>query len=68
MRLRTKLALAAASSTFAIVLVLSLLFLGEMLRQRVAQTASNNEVMGASTADDDAPGSGGRTAPEPAGR
>ena len=37
--------LAAASSTFAIVLVLSILFLGELLRQRVAQTAANDEVM-----------------------
>ena len=45
MRLRSKLALAAASSTFAIVLVVSGLFMGELLRQRVSQTAANNEVM-----------------------
>jgi len=31
--------------TFAMVLVLSMLFLGELLRQRIAQTASDNEVL-----------------------
>jgi signal transduction histidine kinase len=45
MRLRTKLVLAATCVTFAIVLVLSLLFLGELLRQRIAQTVQNNEVL-----------------------
>lgn len=45
MRLRTKLVLAAACLTFAIVLVLSLLFLGELLRQRIVQTAASNEVL-----------------------
>jgi signal transduction histidine kinase len=45
MRLKTKLVLAATISTFAIVLVLSILFLGELLRQRIVQTASTNEVM-----------------------
>jgi signal transduction histidine kinase len=45
MRLRTKLVLAATCVTFAIVLVLSLLFLGALLRQRIAQTAANNEVL-----------------------
>ncbi len=45
MRLRTKLVVAAAGVTFAIVLVLSALFLGELLRQRVAQTAASDDVM-----------------------
>jgi signal transduction histidine kinase len=45
MRLKTKLVLAATSVTFGIVLLLSLLFLGELLRQRIAQTASSNDVL-----------------------
>lgn len=45
MRLKTKLVLAATSVTFAIVLVLSLLFLSELLRQRIAQTASSNDIL-----------------------
>ena len=45
MRLKTKLVLAATSVTFAIVLVLSLLFLSELLRQRIAQTASSNDTL-----------------------
>ncbi len=45
MRLKTKLVLAATAVTFAIVVVLSGLFLGELLRQRIAQTAANNELM-----------------------
>jgi signal transduction histidine kinase len=45
MRLKTKLVVAATGSTFVIVLVLSALFLGESLKQRIAQTAANNEVM-----------------------
>lgn len=45
MRLITKLVLAATAVTFAIVIVLSLLFLGELLRQRISQTAASNEVM-----------------------
>ena len=45
MRLRTKLVLAATCVTFAIVLVLSLLFLGALLRQRISQTAANNDVL-----------------------
>ncbi|HWZ49898.1 MAG TPA: ATP-binding protein [Granulicella sp.] len=45
MRLKTKLVLAATSVTFGIVLLLSLLFLGELLRQRIAQTAAANNVL-----------------------
>ena len=45
MRLKTKLVLAATGAVFAIVLVLSSLFLTELLKQRIAQTAANNEVM-----------------------
>ena len=44
MRLRTKLVLWATALTFAIVLVMSALFLTELLRQRIEQTASSNEV------------------------
>lgn len=45
MRLRTKLVLSATAVTCAIVLVLSMMFVGELLRQRVEQTASSNEVL-----------------------
>jgi signal transduction histidine kinase len=45
MRLRTKLVLTATGVTFALVLVLSVLFLGEMLHQRVEQTSAANEVL-----------------------
>ena len=45
MRLKTKLVLSATALTSAIVLVLSTLFLGELLRQRIEQTASSNEVL-----------------------
>jgi signal transduction histidine kinase len=45
MRLKTKLVLAATAMTFAIVMVLSVLFLSELLRQRISQTASSNDVM-----------------------
>lgn len=46
MRLKTKLVLAATGVTFAIVIVLSALFLNELLTQRIAQTAASNDVMG----------------------
>lgn len=45
MRLRTKLVLTATGLTFAIVLVLSVAFLGELLHQRVQQTAAANDVL-----------------------
>ena len=45
MRLKTKLLIAATGLTFAVVLSLSLLFVGELLRQRIDQTAENNEVL-----------------------
>ena len=45
MRLKTKLVLSATALTSAIVLVLSTLFLGELLRQRIEQTASSNDVL-----------------------
>ena len=44
MRLRTKLVVTASTLTFAIVLVLSVVFLGELLRQRVQTTADANEL------------------------
>jgi signal transduction histidine kinase len=43
MRLRTKLVLTATGLTFAIVLALSMLFLGELLRQRLEQTSANSD-------------------------
>ncbi|CAN5539215.1 hypothetical protein BH10ACI4_BH10ACI4_36770 [soil metagenome] len=45
MRLKTKLVLAVSGLTFAIVLVLSGLFVAELLRQRIEQTASSNAVL-----------------------
>ena len=45
MRLRTKLVLTATGLTFAIVLVLSIIFLGELLRQRVEQTNADSGVL-----------------------
>lgn len=45
MRLKTKLVLAATSVTLIVVLVLSGLFLAELLRQRIAQTTSANDVL-----------------------
>lgn len=47
MRLKTKLVLAATSVTLLVVLVLSGLFLVELLRQRIEQTVSSNEVLAA---------------------
>src|ERR1700735_5630598 len=45
MRLKTKLVLAVTALTFAIVLVLGALFVGELLRQRIEQTTSANDVL-----------------------
>ncbi|MEO8735438.1 MAG: ATP-binding protein [Edaphobacter sp.] len=45
MRLKTKLVLSATGLTFAIVLVLSTLFVSELLRQRIEQTAAANDVL-----------------------
>ncbi len=45
MRLKTKLVLSATGSTFAIVLVLSSIFVGELLRQRIDQAAADNDVL-----------------------
>jgi signal transduction histidine kinase len=45
MRLRTKLVLTATGLTSAIVLVLSVLFLGELLHQRLEQTSTANDVL-----------------------
>jgi signal transduction histidine kinase len=45
MRLKTKLVLSATGLTFAIVLVLSTLFVGELLRQRIEQTSASNDVL-----------------------
>jgi signal transduction histidine kinase len=45
MRLRTKLVLTATGLTFGIVLILSALFLGALLRQRIEQTSAANDVL-----------------------
>src|SRR5258708_6625177 len=45
MRLKTKLVLAATALTFAVVLVLSTLFVTELLRQRIEQTVAANDVL-----------------------
>ena len=45
MRLRTKLVLTATGLTFAIVFVVSLLFLAQEVRQRIEQTADANDVL-----------------------
>src|ERR1700727_690245 len=45
MRLKTKLVLSVTALTFAIVLILCSLFMGELLRQRIEQTAASNDVL-----------------------
>jgi len=45
MRLKTKLVVSATGLTFAIVLVLSALFVSELMRQRIEQTAAANDVL-----------------------
>jgi signal transduction histidine kinase len=45
MRLKTKLVVSATGLTFAIVLVLSALFVSELLRQRIEQTAAANDML-----------------------
>jgi signal transduction histidine kinase len=45
MRLKTKLVVSATGLTFAIVLILSALFVSELLRQRIEQTAGANVVL-----------------------
>jgi signal transduction histidine kinase len=45
MRLKTKLVAAATGLTFAIVVILSLLFVSELMRQRIEQTEAANDVL-----------------------
>jgi signal transduction histidine kinase len=45
MRLKTKLVVSATALTFAIVLILSVLFVSELIRQRIEQTAAANDVL-----------------------
>ena len=47
MRLRTKLVLTAVGLTFTIVLAISVIFLGELVHQRIQQTSDQNEGSGA---------------------
>src|SRR3981081_1952051 len=45
MRLKTKLEMAASALTFALVLLLSVLFVSELMRQRVEQTVKANDML-----------------------
>lgn len=45
MRLKTKLVVSATGLTFAIVVILSIAFVAELLRQRIEQTAAANDVL-----------------------
>ncbi len=45
MRLKTKLVAAATGLTFAMVVILSLLFVSELMRQRIEQTKTANDVL-----------------------
>jgi signal transduction histidine kinase len=45
MRLKTKLVVSATGLTFAIVLILSVLFVSELMRQRIEQTVAANDVL-----------------------
>ncbi len=45
MRLKTKLVVSATGLTFAIVLILSSLFVSELMRQRIEQTTAANDVL-----------------------
>jgi signal transduction histidine kinase len=45
MQLKTKLVLSVTALTFAIVLILCSLFMGQLLRQRIEQTAASNDVL-----------------------
>ena len=45
MRLKTKLVVAATGLTFAIVLILSALFVSELMRQRIEQTVTANDML-----------------------
>jgi signal transduction histidine kinase len=45
MRLKTKLVVSATALTFAIVLILSALFVSELMRQRIEQTVAANDVL-----------------------
>ena len=45
MRLKTKLVVSATGLTFAIVLILSALFVSELMRQRIEQTVAANDVL-----------------------
>ena len=52
MRLRTKLVLTAGGLTFAVVLVLSIIFLGELLHQRVQNTYGSNDTLAQAVRED----------------
>ena len=45
MRLKTKLVVSATGLTFAIVLILSALFVSELMRQRIEQTVAANDIL-----------------------
>src|SRR5580700_4090611 len=45
MRLKTKLEVSASALTFALVLLLSVLFVNELMRQRIEQTVKANDML-----------------------
>src|SRR5258708_14528226 len=45
MRLKTKLEVSASALTFALVLLLSVLFVSELMRQRIEQTVTANDML-----------------------
>ena len=45
MRLKTKLEVSASALTFALVLLLSVLFVSELMRQRIEQTVAANDML-----------------------
>ena len=45
MRLKTKLEVSASALTFALVLLLSVLFVSELMRQRIEQTVKANDML-----------------------
>ena len=48
MRLKTKLEVSASALTFALVLLLSVLFVSELMRQRIEQTVAANDMLSTS--------------------
>ena len=67
MQLKTKLVAAATVLTFAIVVILSTLFMSELMRQRIEQTEASNNVLAHQVYLMMRAGAGGRVACESSG-